>query len=707
MLYVIALYNVLSKPMKIKIRRNYLLIAGLILLLNLVFPPPRMASRRYIFEIGEIAPYDVIAPYDFDIPVTEQELYDEKREIAKRIPPIYNLDRTIPQIVQKTINGLAERIDLLRSDGIPQDSILALLQREYAIDRIALLYLLENNHTKTLEKVALRLTNLYRGGIVDNKLVDIRIVTIFNGDKEFIETVDRLYSVEEAESILTLQQPPAYKRLIQFFVRPDIVYDSIATQERIEEVFAHVPRTKGKVLKGELIIEKHKRLTEESLEILQALESTYISIGTWEIVKTVFFRNLFFIALALFLFATGNMMGRDLFKGKDLYFIVLIFVVYVLIGKLTYVLDAVYLLPISLFIYLIALYFNTNLAIIFTLLFASLFGVIHNDLAVLFFLCTSGFVATFSVQTISSRLSLYRPMMFVALANIAAIIFTDIYLLKNSLSILHIGEGILNSIIGSFFFMLVLPLFERIFDFTTDLTLLEFGNLNLPLFKEMALEAPGTYHHSIVTGSLAEAGARAIGADPILARVGAYYHDIGKLKKPEYFIENQIGIKNPHDALKPQMSALVIISHAKEGIEMAKKMKLPRSLINIIEQHHGTTSIEVFYRKALKQTDEVHEDIFRYPGPKPKSKEAAIVMLADAVEASARSEKNITVTRLQKIIKETIERKFNDGQFDECPINRQDLELLKTAFLSTLTGVFHPRVEYSGKDAGQEEQIKG
>jgi putative nucleotidyltransferase with HDIG domain len=398
------------------------------------------------------------------------------------------------------------------------------------------------------------------------------------------------------------------------------------------------------------------------------------------------------------------MIKRELFKGKDLYFILLIFVVYLLVGKLAYVIDGVYLLPISLFIFLIALYFDTNLALIFTLLFSGLYGVVNNDIAAFVFLGTSGFVATFSVQTISSRLSLYRPMVFVAAANIVAIIFCDVYLLKNSISLLHLGEGVINSIFGSFFFVLVLPLFERIFDFTTDLTLLELGNLNLPLFKEMALEAPGTYHHSIVTGSLAEAGARAIGADPILARVGAYYHDIGKLKKTEYFIENQIGMKNPHDSLKPQMSALIIISHVKEGVEMARKMSLPRSLINIIEQHHGTTSIEVFYRKALKQTESVQEDIFRYPGPKPKSKEAAIVMLADAVEASARSEKNITVTRLQKIIKETIERKFNDGQFDECPINRQDLELIKTAFLSTLTGVFHPRVEYAEKKEGGEEQ---
>ena len=173
-----------------------------------------------------------------------------------------------------------------------------------------------------------------------------------------------------------------------------------------------------------------------------------------------------------------------------------------------------------------------------------------------------------------------------------AIIFVDIYLLKTQINLLYLGMGILNSVLVIVLFALFLPPFEKIFDFTTDLTLLELGNLNSPIFKEMAIEAPGTYHHSIVTGNLAEAGARAIGADPVLARVGAYYHDIGKLKKPDYFIENQIGLRNPHDTLKPQMSALIIISHVKDGVEMAKQMVLPRSLIEIIEQHHGTTTIE-------------------------------------------------------------------------------------------------------------------
>jgi putative nucleotidyltransferase with HDIG domain len=210
----------------------------------------------------------------------------------------------------------------------------------------------------------------------------------------------------------------------------------------------------------------------------------------------------------------------------------------------------------------------------------------------------------------------------------------------------------------------------------------------------MSINAPGTYHHSVVVGNLAEAGATAVGADPILARVGAYYHDIGKMKKPEYYIENQLGQKNPHDNLRPRMSALLIISHVKDGIDMARSMKLPNKLVSIIAEHHGTSRIETFYKKSLHAAEGAGDDAFNYPGPKPKTKEAALVMLADGVEATARAEKNITMAKLVKILKENFDKKFSEGQLDDCPLNRYDLEQIKTSFLPILTGIFHPRVDY-------------
>ncbi len=693
--------------MKPKIQPKYLILIGIFFLLNIIFPPPRVPTKYTINE-GEIATSNIIAPYDFLVPRTEQELYEEKKGIAARIPPVFDLDNTVYKMVMKKLDGLVNLIDSLRDiSSLTEDSLVFLTQKEYALDGIVIRYLTRTRFRNTYEDLIDELGNIYAAGVVDAKPPQFRIITIASGDKEIVESLERLYSIAEAESILSYRKKPEQRMLVSFLLIPNVIYNVEKTEERIDGVFGNVSKTKGKILKGEIIVEKHKRVTKEAREIIAALETTYISVGTWEILKTMLFRNLLYFA-AIFLLLNISLVAKvKLFEGKNIYFVALLSAIYLLVGKTAYAIDTIYLLPISFFILLFALYFDFYIAIIITLVFASLFGVTLNSLSIFIFLLVSGVVAAFSSRTISSRLSLYRPMIYIAIANMAAILFADMYLLKGKLILLHLGEGVLNSIFGSVLFVLLLPLFEKLFDFCTDLTLLEQGNLNLPLFKEMAMEAPGTYHHSIVVGSLAEAAARVIGADPILARVGAYYHDIGKLKKPEYYIENQLGVKNPHDTLKPQMSTLVIISHVKDGVEMAKKMKLPKKLISIIEQHHGTTTIELFYKKALDTSPDINEDTFRYPGPKPKTKESAVVMLADSVEAAARSEKNITVTKLQKMLKDNIEKKFVDGQLDECPITRQDLVQVSTAFLSILTGVFHPRVEYNQSRKKTSEKADG
>jgi putative nucleotidyltransferase with HDIG domain len=681
--------------MKLRIHNKYLILIGAVVLFNIVFPPPRTVPQRYTLIEGEIASYDVIAPYDFVIPKTEEELYREREEISKSIPPVFVLDRNLPDIVEKNLNRFENTIDsLVRSLGNDEDSIIALVQKEYAIDGPVIIYVLRHNWNRIIDRFGQRAAGLYLKGIYDTKLPDSRIVTIVSGDKEIVESVDRMYSIDEAESLMSAGESREYRFLTQFFLKPNIIYSDRRTNERVDEVFANRPKSKGKVLKGEIIVEKHKRITKEAMEIVEALESTYTTIGFWEIVKTILFRNLILFAALFLLYNINRTFEFRMFAGKKLYFVALLSAVYLIVGKVVCMTDTLYLLPISFFIFLFTLYFNFHIGMVFTIVFAAVFGISLNSLAIFIYLFVSGMVTVFSTQTINTRLSIYRPMIYIAIANIAAILFIEIYVQKSAISILHLSEGVLNAILGGVFLVLLLPLFEKLFDFTTDLTLLELGNLNLPLFKEMAMEAPGTYHHSIVVGNLAEGAARAIGADPILARVGSYYHDIGKLKKPEYFIENQFGVKNPHDKLKPQMSALIIISHVKDGVDMAKKMKLPKRLISIIEQHHGTTPTELFYQKALSESPETNQDSFRYPGPKPKTKEAAIIMLADSVEAAARSEKNITVSKIQKILRDTFARKFDDGQLDDSPINRHDLELIKASFISILTGVFHPRVEY-------------
>jgi putative nucleotidyltransferase with HDIG domain len=227
---------------------------------------------------------------------------------------------------------------------------------------------------------------------------------------------------------------------------------------------------------------------------------------------------------------------------------------------------------------------------------------------------------------------------------------------------------------------------------------LELANLNQPLFQRMIIEAPGTYHHSIIVASLVEAAADAIGANALLAKVSAYYHDIGKLAKPHYYIENQSGHDNRHDKLSPKMSSLIIISHVKEGYELATQAKLGKPIIDIIREHHGTSLVSYFYDKAKKNKDEsirsLTESDFRYPGPKPQTKEAGLVMLGDVIEASSRTLTNPTPARIRSLVRERIEKVYMDGQLDDCELTLRNLNTIADTFTRILTGIFHHRVDY-------------
>jgi putative nucleotidyltransferase with HDIG domain len=240
-------------------------------------------------------------------------------------------------------------------------------------------------------------------------------------------------------------------------------------------------------------------------------------------------------------------------------------------------------------------------------------------------------------------------------------------------------------------------LIEIGFHFTTDITLLELANLDRPLLRRLMLEAPGTYHHSVIVGSLVEAAATEIGANPLLAKVCGYYHDIGKINKPLYFIENQRNSKNKHDKLAPSMSGLILIAHVKDGVEIARKNKLGQALIDTIRQHHGTSLISYFFEKAkqIKGEDQVKIEDFRYPGPQPQTKEAGLVMLADVVEAASRTLENPTPSRIQGLVQNLINKIFSDGQLDDCELTLKDLHKIAKSFNKILYGIHHHRIEYS------------
>jgi putative nucleotidyltransferase with HDIG domain len=315
---------------------------------------------------------------------------------------------------------------------------------------------------------------------------------------------------------------------------------------------------------------------------------------------------------------------------------------------------------------------------------------------VYFFL--SGIVGAYAVRDCRERGVLIKAGLKVSLLNVMVI--TALHLFKGEglgFGLLwNWAFGILGGVSSGIFTTGLAPIVEMVFAYTTDIKLLELSNLDRPILRKLMLEAPGTYHHSVIVGNLVEAAGATIGANPLLSKVGGYYHDIGKIKKPLYFIENQLPGQNRHDKLAPSMSSLILSSHVKDGIETAKRHKLGGAIVDIIQQHHGTSLIKFFYEKAKKLKGEhaVNLEHFRYAGPKPQTKEAGLVLLADAVEASSRTLENPTPARIKGQVKRIIDNILLEGQLDECELTLKDLNKIADSFHKTLNAIYHHRIEY-------------
>ena len=313
---------------------------------------------------------------------------------------------------------------------------------------------------------------------------------------------------------------------------------------------------------------------------------------------------------------------------------------------------------------------------------------------VLPFFIINGILASYFVYKARKRSTIIKSGAAIGLAQVLTLIFIERLWIGSPDRYLIL---FLNGLITSIIVLGVLPIFEYLFKTVTNISLLELADSNHPLLQRMILEAPGTYHHSLVVGNLSDAACKEIGANNLLARVGAYYHDIGKIEKAEYFSENQIISQNKHDALSPDMSKLIIMNHVKNGVELAKKYRLPPSLIGFVQQHHGNSLVYYFYRRAIESLEEdsnIKEEGFRYPGPKPSTKETAIVLLADSVEAATRALKDPTAAKIEEVVHKVINNKFIDGQLDECDLKLKDIERISAVFIRILGGIYHSRIPY-------------
>lgn len=351
---------------------------------------------------------------------------------------------------------------------------------------------------------------------------------------------------------------------------------------------------------------------------------------------------------------------------------------------------------------LVALLFDFHTAIVFSFIVSLLSGLWLNDAIYPVYAFVGSLTAAFSVIRCKKRSALLRGGFYVGVINaitasILLLFSGDFFSAKAAPSVIFaLSSGVSVIAIAS----VMLPILENLFKVSTDISLLELLDLEQPLMKNIMIAAPGTYHHSVIVGNLVEAAAEAVGVNPLLARVSSYYHDIGKIKMPEYFVENQSGSLSKHDKLTPHMSSMIISSHVKEGVELANQHKLPEPIIDIIQQHHGTSLMTYFYQKAKEQEDEqkFSEEEYRYPGPKPQTRVAALVMMADAVEAASRVLNDPTPARIDALVDRIINHIFLEGQLDECELTLKDISRVKYHFSYILTGILHKRVDYPGFD---------
>jgi putative nucleotidyltransferase with HDIG domain len=418
--------------------------------------------------------------------------------------------------------------------------------------------------------------------------------------------------------------------------------------------------------------------------------------------------NLVIPVFLISLYAYVKFRRQDL-KNFDLLHISLLFLI-ILVASYFIIIQKwpLFYIPFSLMPMLTTLLFN-NLEISLLLALASSVCVssfLTHPLDLVLVFLISGILSSILVLGSRKRTTVIRAGIIVGIAQAVLLVFIDRFVFTEPLRYLLI---MLNGIASSIIMLGILPVFEYLFKTYTNISLLELADSRHPLLQRMVLEAPGTYHHSLVVGNLSETACEAVGANALLARIGSYYHDIGKLQKPDYFSENQDISMSKHDTLAPSMSKLIIMNHVKEGVELAKKYKLNPALIDFIQQHHGNSLVYYFYRRALEnleEDEEVKEEGFRYPGPRPDTKEAAIVLLADSVEAATRTLKDPIPKKIEEVVRKIINNKFIDGQLDECDLTLKDLEKISSVFIRILSGIYHSRVNYPEEQRSEDNHKK-
>jgi len=723
------------------------LVLFLVLLIGIF---PRSSFIEPSYKVGEPWRYDdLTAPFTFSLVKDRDELETERRSIREVTPPVFHIDN-------EATDRIYSRLDSLFSELVP-------IMEQYVIyrgapagsaaqSRDSLLYMQLRSGFKvqidergwaalasdyfrlrsgrngrawigTELKMALEVTvsRVLDEGLIDRIPDDLSneiIVRNLRNRTERTLTRSLVHDASSARELVAISLNRSLSEnlltaaiaMYDYISQPNLLYNQTDTQTLLEEAMAAISPTASAVAAGQVIIRKGDIITRERMNMLQSLAAARAERASrFEVWQQYVGQSIVIFAIVLVFFLYIFLYRRPIFDNNAMFILVFLSLSLVL-GASAVVAQiqnlSPFIVPLAIAPILLTVIFDSRVGLLATLTIALLAGMMNgNDFEFVAATVTACSIAVFSVRDIKSR-----SQFFVVTP---ALVFLAYALVSTGFSMIRLGEWVAlgNQVvyifINAILIILTPPLillFEKVFRVTTDLTLFELSETNKPVLKTLMMRAPGTFHHSLQVANLSEAAALAIGANALLVRVGALYHDIGKMERPEFFVENQSG-SNEHDNIKPSVSAIVIKSHVASGVKMAEEEKLPNIVIDFIKTHHGNSLIRYFHEKAKEESndpDSISEVDFRYDGPLPTTRETGILLLADSVEASARTINNPSFSNLESHIERIVDEKLHEGQLNECPLTFEDLKKIKQAFLTILVGVYHSRIRYPGQDGDEK-----
>ncbi|RCW58254.1 hypothetical protein DFR80_1115 [Halanaerobium sp. ST460_2HS_T2] len=699
-----------------------------VLILSLDLIPNQVDLRS-----GQVSQSDITAPRTITF-IDRNRTSELRQRAADAAPRVYEEDSTVEEDVLKKVNNLFKAINdkreffyynkiTINEASTAQNSNAD--SEQTAVDK-------ENNLTaaeieKFSQEEITEIADLVRGEIdYDLSRESLAVLITLNNEKllgiknralDLLETKlegrilpsDLASAREELrqsamEMDISRRERLALAEVTESVIAANMFLNQEATASRRQEAISEVEAVEKTVRQGEIIVRKGDVVTESDIDILERLGLQKGGINYYNITGRIIISFILVLLLGFYFYKYQKKVWQDNSKLLLIELLILIVVFFAKIMTLFQNPFVDFMVPTAMASILLTVLISSDTALITTLFISLLVAPVYDmnfNIVLTSFL--AGLIGIFSVTKVKERGDIIRAGLNVSF--ILVFLIGGLSLLQQNQDwtylIWSIGGGIVNGLLVGVLANGLLPYLEDLFDMTSSVKLLELSNPSQPILKRMLVEAPGTYHHSVIVGNLAETAAEDVGADSLLARAAAYYHDIGKLKRPYFFSDNQFGGENPHDKTSPNLSALIIKSHVKDGVEMAEENGLPAKIIDIIKQHHGTNLISYFYQQALQ--DNKHDDIekkdFRYDGPKPQSKEAAIIMLADITEAAIRS-KNFNKNnhdRIEGFVRGLVKDKLIENQLDQSNLTLSDLDTIVKSFVKVLTGIYHQRVEYPEK----------